>query len=228
MQDEEKWFGVFQAYRPTGAGVEEVFAGVEDAADHAERIRSVCRACRHAGWERDAYFVVRSPQAAEEGELLALGRAQLQEVNKLALLGAVLGTRTLQDRISEVKDVRLVSPADVDFRAETHLDVWNGVDVLLLGLYDYADRLVRLREGFYSVACDQWLGWYLQWPYFRKRTGMREMFRPYFDLWVRGVRICFRKDAMCLVRPEENGQGEAPEIRAPSSPPAPRSPGAAP
>ncbi len=43
MNDEDRWFGVFQGYRPHGEGAEEVFAGFPDAAEYVERLQSVCR-----------------------------------------------------------------------------------------------------------------------------------------------------------------------------------------
>lgn len=67
------------------------------------------------------------------------------------------------------------------------------------GLRDYDHPAVKLDEGFYSAACDYWLGWYLQWPYFRGRVP-RDVFRPYFELWARGCDVAFRGGSLCIAR----------------------------
>ena len=72
MNDEDRWFGIFQGYRPRGDCVEEVFAGVPDAPEKAARLRLDCRAAFHPDWTRDAYFVVRTPgrrQSTDEDNL---------------------------------------------------------------------------------------------------------------------------------------------------------------
>jgi hypothetical protein len=64
--------------------------------------------------------------------------------------------------------------------------------------YDYEHPIIKLREAYYSVACDFCLAWYLQWPYFRQKIG-QDVFRPYFELWARGHGCVFQGSSLCLV-----------------------------
>src|SRR4051794_32717661 len=107
MDDENRWYGVFQGYRPHGDGVEEVFAGLPDAPEYAERVRSVCRAAFHPDWARDAYFVVRAPGPATDEELVGFGQELLSGLRLLAVLA---GRRDLYEYLSRVSRVAVVPP----------------------------------------------------------------------------------------------------------------------
>lgn len=199
MDDEDRWFGVFQGYRPDGDGVEEVFAGLPDAPDYADRVRSVCRATYHDAWERDAYFVVRRPQPASDEELVAFGRELLSGLQLIAETAAASGRRDLKDYLSRVIRIAVVSAAECDRGNDDHTRVHEAVGDFLGVLADHENPAVKLGEGFYSVACEYWLAWYLQWPYFREWFP-RDVFRPYFELWARGCEVVFQGDVLNIAR----------------------------
>lgn len=208
MDDEDRWFGVFQGYRPHGDGVEGLFAGLPDAAEYADRLRAVCRAAHHPGWERDAYFVVRTPPPAADAELVGFGQELLEGLRLVAVLATLSGRRDLHEYLSGVGRVVVVPPGGADRMHDDHALVHDAVGDIVRGHQDYDHPAVQLREGFYSVACDYWLGWFLQWPYFRARIP-RDVFRPYFELWARGCEVAFRGDALhvsrCAELPTTNG-----------------------
>lgn len=201
MNDEDRWFGVFQRYRPDGDGVEEVFVDLPDATEYADRIRSVCRATSHPGWERDAYFIVRSPKPATEQELVGYGEELLAGLRLISLQPVPSGDRELHKYLEGV--THLITTCQVDTWHDDHTLVHESVGDILQGLQDADHRAVQLGEGFYSVACDYWLAWYLMWPYFRGWV-QQEVFRPYFELWLRGCSIAFQGDTLCIARPVEH------------------------
>jgi hypothetical protein len=202
MDDEDRWFGVFQGYRPHGDGAEEVFAGLPDAAEYVERLRSVCRAALHPDWARDAYFVVRTPPEATDEELVGLGRELLSGLRLIAVLATLSGRRDLHEYLGGVSRVAVVPLGGVDRRHDDHSLVHEAVGDILRGFCDYGHRAVQLREGFYSVACDYWLAWFLQWPYFRQWVP-RDVFRPYFELWARGYEVAFQGSSLGIARHAE-------------------------
>ncbi len=199
MDDEDRWFGVFQGYRPNGDGVEEVFAGLPDATEYATRIRSVCRAAHHDGWERDAYFVVGRPQPATDVELVAFGQEILSGLRLVAILATLSGRRDLHEYLSRVNHVAVVPAAACDRKNDDHTRVHEALGDILTGFHDYEHPAVRLREGFYSVACDYWLAWFLQWPYFHGWIP-RDVFRPFFELWARGCLVAFHGGTLTIAR----------------------------
>jgi hypothetical protein len=99
-----------------------------------------------------------------------------------------------------VSKVEIVPPEVCSRKQDDHLSVHDPLCDILRGFYDYEDLAVQLREGFYSVACDYWLGWYLQWPYFQKQVP-QDVFRPYFELWERGCEVAFREDSLDIAKP---------------------------
>lgn len=206
VYDEDRWFGVFQGYRPHGDGVEAVFADVPDAADYVARVRAMCRAAYHDGWEHDAYFVVRTPAPAADEELVGLGEDLL---GGLRLLAVFAGRRDLHEYLDGVTRVVVVPLGGCDRMHDDHTLVHEAVGDILGAYRDYDDPTVKLREGFYSAACDYWLGWYLQWPYFHGRVP-RDVFRPYFELWARGCEIAFQGDSLRIAKPAEPGAAADP------------------
>jgi hypothetical protein len=53
----------------------------------------------------------------------------------------------------------------------------------------------ELEEAFYSIACDYYLAWHLMWPWLRGASPVEEPFRPYLDLWRRGVDLRFESES---------------------------------
>ncbi|WP_020470807.1 hypothetical protein [Zavarzinella formosa] len=202
IDDDDRWFGVFQGYRPHGDGVDEVFASLEDSPNYAARVRSVCQAAFHPDWARDAYFVVRTPPLSNDTELIDFGKDLLAGLRLIAVLATLSGHRELHEYIGAVDGVVVVPSGECDRRNDDHALVQDSLGDILRGFYDYGHRTVHLREGFYSVACDYWLAWYLQWPYFQKWIP-RDVFRPYFELWSRGCEVVFQGKSLCIARQAE-------------------------
>jgi hypothetical protein len=194
--DEDRWYGVFQGYRPHGDGVEEVFVGVPDAEQYAARFREVCAASYHDDWARDGYFVVRCPRPALEAELVALGGELLDGLRVLAKAAGRDG-RPLLSLLSGVGGAEVVPSSAFPTKHPHHIDVVYAAGDVLPGRGDYGNRIVQLREGFYSVACDFWLSHFLQWPYYQDWLR-RDVFRPYFGLWARGYRCSVQPGVMQL------------------------------
>jgi hypothetical protein len=204
VDDKHRWYGIFQGYRPIGDGVEDIFAGLPVATEYAARIRSVCRVTLHEGWARDAYFVVRTPRPATDEELICFGQELLSGLRLIAVLATRSGSREFHEYLSGVSRVVVARPGEDDRNHGDHQLVLEAVGEILWGLQDYGHRIVQVREGFYSVACDYWLAWYLQWPYFRAWVP-RDVFRPYFELWARGCEIAFQGKMLYVAKRAEQG-----------------------
>lgn len=199
MNDEEKWFGVFQGYRPNGDGVESLFVGLPDSDEYVHRLRTVYKAAHHDNWAEDAYFVVRSPREIATEEVIGFGRELLSGLRLMALLAKLGGNGDLLSYLDPVSEVIEVPNATLDRKNHQNLDTLSSANRILIGLSDYDHAIPKLREGYYSVACDYWLGWYLQWPYFRASIP-RDVFRPYFDLWSCGYAIAFNGESLQLAK----------------------------
>lgn len=201
MHDEEdQWFGVFQKYRPHGDGVEELFAGLPNSAEFVARLRSVYQAAYHEGWAQDAYFIVRNPPPATDEELIAFGRelaAGLKMLGRFEKLGA--GDPRLFDMAAAVQRVEVVPTAALDLRNNENFLIHALMNQYMADFVDDGRRVVRMKEGFYSVACDFWLANYLKWPHYEDCMPS-DVFRPYFELWSRGCRTAFQDGCVYIAR----------------------------
>jgi hypothetical protein len=198
MDEVKRTFGLFQQFRPHGDDVEAVFDGVPNASAYIERIRFVCRAAFHQDWARDAYFVVRSPQPASLEELAGLG---MEYVASLRFLSAMLAKRDqphLDRYLASVNKVVVKPSARANGMNDDDSLVYEAVGDFLSEFYDFKHPIIKLREAYYSVACNYYLAWYLQWPFFSKKIS-QDVFRPYFELWARGYGCAFQGTSLCLI-----------------------------
>jgi len=198
MDDVECAFGLFQQFRPDGVGVEVVFDGVPNASEYVERLRTIYRAAYHDDWDRDVYFIVRSPQAASPEELAAFGMEYVAGLRFLSGMLAKRGHPRLDKYLASVTGAVVVPHATANRMNDDDTLVYEAVSDFMGEFYNYEHPIIKLREAYYSVACNYYLGWYLQWPYFSEKIP-RDVFRPFFELWVRGYGCVFQGSSLCLV-----------------------------
>jgi hypothetical protein len=198
MDEVERAFGMFQQFRPHGDGVQAVFDGILRAAEYVERLRSVYRAAYHQDWARDVYFIVRSPQAASLEELAGFGMEYVGGLRFLSAMLAKRGQPRLDRYLASVSRAVVVPSAGASRMNADDTLVYEAVRDFMGEFYDYDHPIIKLREAYYSVACDYCLAWYLQWPYFKEKIAP-DVFRPYFQLWARGHGCVFHGTSLCLV-----------------------------
>jgi hypothetical protein len=179
--------GLFQAYRPHGDGVEEVFNGISNSQQYVERLHLVYAATADDACANDAYFVVRRPPpSTPEHAHEAAGRL----VSELRHLAVVIGNQELSCYLGQVASAEVVPDGMLNLLHDDNELVQEAIGDWVIGVEDTQDRIPQLREAFYSIACDYWLAYYLQWPYF-ERWYNRDVFRPYFELWQSGLHCGF-------------------------------------
>jgi hypothetical protein len=198
MDQVTRAFGLFQRFRPHGDGVAAVFDGIPHAAEYIDRLQSVYRAAYHDDWSGDAYFVVRYPQAASTAELASFGMEYVAGLRFLSGMLAKRGQPRLDQYLGRVTNAAVVPLAAARRMNDDDILVYEGVGEFMGELYDYEHPIIKLSEAYYSVACDYWLAWYLQWPYFTERIP-KDVFLPYFELWARGHGCIFQGTSLYLV-----------------------------
>ena len=187
MISDDQVFGLFQQFRPLGKGVERVFYGVPKGPQYVARLLSVYAATSHADWACDTYFVVREPITTTPDELRGHGRALVEGLRQLA---RVIGQPELLTYLQSAQSVEMVPRTQLKCNNDENLLVGETIGDWVILRSDCADYVPQLREAFYSVACDFFLMYFLQWPYFEKWCG-QDVFLPYFELWCRGAACAF-------------------------------------
>ena len=193
----EELFGLFQAMRPDGDGLEDMLGDLHHGEDLIARLREVFAVAGNPltpeGHER-GYFIVTEPA------LLPLADAKRVALDHYRKMGAVL--REFQEwtdsedivetveRISALTEVGVAN--EYPPRSPT---LWGPGDVIgdALGEYmadpDPPHPAEILREAYYSIACSFLLRWHLMWPIYSEVLDEPEPFAPFFRLWKAGYDV---------------------------------------
>jgi len=183
-------FGFFQAFRPEGKGLEEVFAGVVGGSELLQRLLELYRATA-IGWEpHDAYFLVKAPQPLPEKEIMRL--AGLHR-DSMAQVAGLAGAPELESFLGRGSECSLVAKVESTALAmDANLKVYEAAVDFMSSLPGRESEALLLGEAYYGIACDYFLKSYLLWPLYREASSIDEPFRAYFQLWKHGLRCDFR------------------------------------
>lgn len=202
---DESLIGLFQAFRPDGIPAEALLRRFETGAACAsrlDRLYSAVLASARADAMKDAYFIVRNPEALAPDMCGQLARdflvglfafaEQLESkpINMQPLDGPP-AIRILEgkppkhpkaenEKVALLKLVAAELPSACETQFETH-SVGH-----------------RLSEALYFVACDVWLKEYLRWPLVQSQesqpqdsdlSSFSKALESYFELWRHGVKF---------------------------------------
>lgn len=194
--DRDSLAGFFQCFRPEGAGIEQIFAGLGKADELVSRLRGVYRATAPGRSEGAAYFVVDVPPALGKRRALDLGR---QHLDALERIGHAASDTELEGYAAAARveileceaPERSRNPAD---GPEAEIIVYETCCDWHSGLVANGHQAELLEEAYYYIACDYYLAWYLLWPIYRDSTTVQEPFSAYFELWRHGISVRFGDD----------------------------------
>jgi hypothetical protein len=184
--DEDHLGTLFHWFRPDGFGLESALSFLPDASKYVERLLRVYRAAKHPTCNRDAYFVVRSPEEATKAKIVAMGKEYLAN---LRVLAGVIGNAKLKSYLASVTRVQVVPAEKLNPESNEGLTVYEAIGDFF-GYTNSDDPIRLLREAYYSIACDRYLALYLQWPYYEHLCSV-DCFEPYFRLWQHGYSCGF-------------------------------------
>jgi hypothetical protein len=190
----ENVFALFQQFRPDGQGLQSIFSPIPSGEDYVKRLLPAYQVTAGPECSDDAYFVVRSPLLPCSGELEDLGRQFLANLKELSSL---LSDSEVSDFLSGVSEVRCAPVTDDILKSDDHLTVYEPIGDWLGDHTSHEDLLPVLGEAYYSIACDSWLQYYFEWPYY-SHLCTTDVFRPYFDMWIRGCICAFTRDGLTI------------------------------
>ncbi|MDF2934641.1 MAG: hypothetical protein K0Q90_14 [Paenibacillaceae bacterium] len=189
----EELFGFFQMFMPEGDGVEAIFEPLEDGDAYLKRIIPIYGMLDPADFSGDiipGYFNAKRVEASGEA-LIAYGQQFIEGLKQLldedeevsAYLAAVQQIELLPS--GQIAAIRPLSDAGV---YEALFDVVNQGR-------DFEEPIDVLGEAYYSIACDYWISYYLQWP----RFGLKgDPLAPYFELYRRGYTAVFSEGKLFI------------------------------
>ena len=218
--DADSLIGFFQSFRPGGIPDSRLFSGLEifDLADSENPIAKrldqrltqlfeVAGDHHRPGGGKDAYFVVRKPNAIDPDLVERLARDLLGNLAELAItVGDAETAMNLEPspRVRVLEGLPPKHPRQDDEKTALLRTMQEEVPSLVTRL-DVSEVAKVLRPAYYFIACDPLLRDYLMWPMYRQAAGLEDPFLPYFQLWKHGVKYrIFQEDQIDFYLPRVN------------------------
>ncbi len=197
--DEARFYGYFQMYMPDGKGVEATFEPLEDGHAYLQRILQIYEMLNPEDFSGPAvlgYFISKNSNVPNE-VLLDYGRQFIQGLKDL-LLGSSgkLDTKDSADYLLGIEEVRIVPPGSIDgIRQQYDPEIYETIFDIISEQVEYDDPIEVLEEAYYSIACDYWISYYLQWHRYRLNG---DPFAAYFELYRRGYSAIFSENKLYI------------------------------
>jgi hypothetical protein len=188
--------GMFNRYRPDGAGLERILSaeGIEGLV--RSRIQRVYDTTAKHWSPGDLYFLVKSPEAIEPAQAVDIVRRHLRGLETLA---AHVGNEEVAGFLSG-----LTFTTQRPARAKTSDDVRIAVHECLTDFLAPLDAehhaVFMLHEALYSMANDYELAAYMLWPATQLKGEAAGALDAYIDVWRFGIEIEFLEDKVIYVK----------------------------
>ncbi|MFB5761419.1 hypothetical protein [Paenibacillus medicaginis] len=197
-EDEEidpgAFYGYFQFFMPSGEGVERVFAPLDKGAAYLQRIAPIYEMLDPADFKGEqvpGYFIGKTGRASEE-VLRALGEQLVQGLQQLFEEQTDMeGMDEPLSYLREIEEIIILQKGEImAFENRKEPIIYETMFEIVEERTDYDGPIWVLSEAYYSIACDYWLSYYLQWPRYKKLANMDPL-APYFELYKIGYTAVF-------------------------------------
>lgn len=198
---EDYLYGIFQCFMPDGTGVEAVFSPLPNGDLLKGRILPIYKLVEHDVRESlkqgiaPGYFVPKIVICPNE-ELITIGN---QFIDNIKALSQHDDDNEFMDLMAGITDVKIVNTRKEldDSMDETQDYIYDALGDHISDNTEYDGLLSILSEAYYSISCDYWLSYYLQYPATKADLNC-DLFKPYFELWARGYYCSFKADALLI------------------------------
>lgn len=197
--DEARFYGYFQMFMPDGKGVEATFEPLEDGHVYLERILQIYEMLNpvdYTGPTVSGYFISKDSNVPND-ILVDYGRQFIQGLKDL-LLGSSgkFDTKDSAEYLHGIEEVRIVPPGTIDgIRQQYDPEIYETIFDIISEQIEYDEPIEILDEAYYSIACDYWISYYLQWPRYRLNG---DPFAAYFELYRLGYSAVFSENKLYI------------------------------
>ncbi|WP_260985546.1 hypothetical protein [Paenibacillus xylanexedens] len=207
-------YGFFQWFMPSGSGVERVFEPIPGGQRFLDRIRPIYEMLNPEDFTGEyvpGYFNGGHEGTSEEA-LRGLGQELIKGLESLFSIvpeddeAADIAKEALHD-LACVKEVVVLKQGEIgklekeaiQGTNEEHSEaVYEALGELLSSRSDYKETIEILNEAYYSIACDYWVAYYLQWPRYQGLQDMEACLYPYFELYRYGYNLHWTQNVLFI------------------------------
>ena len=193
---QDKLYGLFQCFMPEGAGVEAVFAPLQNGTELQARIMPIYAVTAQQTRETfgrgvaPGYFCPPQDPKFDDESLKSLA---LAHVRNLKIFADFLGKNELLKMLGETKSARMQEGFDFAHSKDELADaVYEAITEWMIDSPKLDMKLWVLGEAYYSINCDYLLHAYLQYPNYAQRP-QEDFLKPYFELYLAGRQIAFER-----------------------------------
>ncbi|WP_018754287.1 hypothetical protein [Paenibacillus terrigena] len=190
--EEDTLYGYFQMYMPSGKGVEATFEPLGDGEAYLHRIVRIYEMLDpedFGGETVPGYFNGKADEVPED-VLKGYGEQHIKGLKQLLDEFAEWdGAAEATEYLAGIEGIQLLPRGEIDsVRESCDPDVYEALFEVVHEHKNYDEPIEILDEAYYSIACDYWISYYLQWH----RYGLKgDPFAPYFELYRLGYSAIF-------------------------------------
>lgn len=195
----DQFYGYFQSFMPNGNGVEKVFKPIPNGDLYYDRIIKIYSAAEERFNELSeegaipGYFC---PNPVKDKELLI--KYGKQYIENLKLFAQTIDDKEFEDALMEVKTIEVLEDnSDRNNENETNDIIYETISDWFIDNSDYESIIEILDEAYYSINCDYFLSYYLQYPSYEDKLKF-DLFAPYFEIWKMGYYCWFDKGKLII------------------------------
>jgi len=197
--DEALFYGYFQMYMPNGKGVEATFEPLTDGDSYLQRILRIYEMLDTEDFREDAvpgYFNSKVRDEPNEN-LIDYGKHFIQSLKELISgCSEKMDTTDAASYLSGIEEVKIVPDGSInDIREQYDAEIYDTIFDIISNHKNFDEPIEVLDEAYYSIACDYWISYYLQWH----RYGLKgDPFTAYFELYKRGYSAIFAENKLYI------------------------------
>ncbi len=186
---QHKLSGIFNRYRPDGAGLERLFevSGIEG--EILSRLKKVFLATTPSWKPGDLYFTIRQHVSIDPSSAATIVESYLAGFKRFA---AHIGDSDVTSALDGMRVVFAV-PIGASEDADLGTMMYECLTDFLATLQPGRHELFLLKEALYSIANDYFLMAYILWPAFGFEGELAHALDNYFDVWRYGISLRFFK-----------------------------------
>lgn len=187
----DQFYGFFQCFMPRGEGIEKIFEPLRQGKELLQRLVPIFEVT-HQKTQRlldngvmPGYFC---PEADCSEELLKkLGEQYIQDLRKANTFFKEPGLGELLNKVTEIEIIDDEPEVSDNYLNDYLSDV---ISDWAIANEDDADLTSLLCEAYYSINCDNYLGYYLRYPIFKKKPK-NDFLKSYYEIWKHGYYCIF-------------------------------------
>jgi hypothetical protein len=194
----DNFYALFQTFMPKGENVEKVFAVVPSGELFLERLMPIYEVTSSETIIKmkegvfPGYFC--PIPTGSEGELLSEGNLHLKNLIEFA---RYFQADELLSLLQNIKGVRLREQSRADSKDLLNQYLYDFLTDWSIENSDKTELLEVLNEAYYSVNCDYYLSFYLQYPRYKNKPET-DFLKPYFNIWKMGYYCGFENQELII------------------------------